>query len=171
MEPHTPTKPSKISTVTTPQRLIDATREQDLKSTPSNRGSASVAEHIGSYRCVTNPHRLDIQVQSHLLICSVDDVSPAIFADIENHATCSVVPMLNYFLRRCSPGDPPPDLLDQCLKAVLPICNEQQDPAALKQKQTINKKKQKQKPKKQNKQEAAAPPTADGSKLRQYLKQ
>jgi hypothetical protein len=69
----------------------------------------------------------------------VDDVSPSILADIEDHAVCTVETLLNGLLSLCLPeeyeSDAPTDLLDQCLKAVLPICNAQDHPIRTKGKQ------------------------------------
>jgi hypothetical protein len=57
----------------------------------------------------------------------VDDVGPSILADIEDHATCTVEAFLKGLLTRCLPeehrSNAPGDLLDQCINAVLPICN------------------------------------------------
>jgi hypothetical protein len=73
------------------------------------------------------------------MIRSVDDVSPSILADIQDHATCTVEELLNGLLSRCLPeghkSNPPSDLLDQCINAVLPICNTQHHPIRTKGKQ------------------------------------
>jgi hypothetical protein len=59
----------------------------------------------------------------------VEDVSPSILADIQDHATCTVKTLLDGLLSLCLPeeykSNAPADLLDQCLNAVLPICNPQ----------------------------------------------
>jgi hypothetical protein len=58
----------------------------------------------------------------------VDDISPSILADIENHATCTVDTLLKAFLGFCLPQghQPSEDLVNKCLLAVLPICNADQ---------------------------------------------
>ena len=56
----------------------------------------------------------------------MEDVSPAIRANVERHETCTVEALLNAFLSHCLLEEHkhnPPDLLKQCLKAVLPLCN------------------------------------------------
>lgn len=67
----------------------------------------------------------------------MDDVRPAIFADIENCDTCTVDSLLKGILSlllKENKGDGPTpsadkegdeltDLLEKCLEAVLPICN------------------------------------------------
>jgi len=69
----------------------------------------------------------------------VDDVSSSILADIQDHATCTVETLLNGLLSLCLPEEykpsAPADLLDQCLNAVLPICNAQDHPIQTKGKQ------------------------------------
>jgi hypothetical protein len=69
----------------------------------------------------------------------VDDVCSSILADIRNHATCTVETLLNGLLLLCLPEEhkhnPPADLLDQCINAVLPICNPQDNPIQTKAKQ------------------------------------
>ena len=58
---------------------------------------------------------------------SSDDVSPSILADIHDHASCTVETLLNGLLSLHLPEkykhNPPTNLLDQCIDAVLPICN------------------------------------------------
>jgi hypothetical protein len=62
----------------------------------------------------------------------VDDVYPSILADIRRHDTCTVEALLNGLLLLCLPEEhkqnPPADLLDQCINAVLPIRNAQDHP-------------------------------------------
>jgi hypothetical protein len=53
MERRTPTPPNVINPIpATPQRIKDSTADGKLKSTPSNRGTAAVAEHLNSVLCV-----------------------------------------------------------------------------------------------------------------------
>lgn len=78
------------------------------------------------------------------IIRSVEDVSPSILADIQDHATCTVEELLNGLLSRCLPEEhkssPPSDLLNQCISAVLPICNTQDHPITTKGKQKLTRK-------------------------------
>lgn len=59
-------------------------------------------------------------------------VHPAIYANIKEHKKCTVESLLNALLSRClleeHKDNPPSDLLHQCLKAVLPLCNTQDCP-------------------------------------------
>ncbi|KAF8484070.1 hypothetical protein DFH94DRAFT_338639 [Russula ochroleuca] len=99
--PHRPTTPDNSNPSKGPESQL-----QSLQSTPSNRGSASVAEHLASAR--------------------VDDVRSAIFADIEKHDTCTVDSLLKGMLSLLPKEEIPhgsTDLLNKCLEAVLPICN------------------------------------------------
>jgi hypothetical protein len=49
MEKRTPTPPTPVNPqFATPKRVVDITADGKLKSTPSNRGTASVAEHLDS---------------------------------------------------------------------------------------------------------------------------
>jgi hypothetical protein len=61
----------------------------------------------------------------------MDHVCPSLFAAIKDHETCTVENLLNGMLSLCLPEDhkhnPITDLLDQCLNAVLPICNDCQE--------------------------------------------
>jgi hypothetical protein len=69
----------------------------------------------------------------------MDDVSPSILANLQDHATCTVETLLNGLLSLCLPEEykcnAPAGLLDQCLNAVLPICNAQDHQAKMKGKQ------------------------------------
>jgi len=62
-----------------------------------------------------------------LNVYSVDDVSSSIKADIRDHATCAVKTFLDGLLSLClleeHEHNPPVDLLERCINAVLPICN------------------------------------------------
>jgi hypothetical protein len=68
-----------------------------------------------------------------------DVACSSIFTDIRNHATCTIEALLNGLLLICLPDEhkdnPPTDLLDQCINAVLPICNTQDNPIQMKAKQ------------------------------------
>jgi hypothetical protein len=81
----------------------------------------------------------------------VDDVYPSILVDIQDHATCTVDTLLKGLLSLCASKDiSPANLLNQCINAVLPICNaEDQSNTKLK---GVDKK-----------------ASADGLKLREYL--
>ncbi|KAG2125371.1 hypothetical protein DEU56DRAFT_892567 [Suillus clintonianus] len=78
-----------------------------IKSTPNNRGTATVSEHIS------------------LLGVNVPQVSPWVQRDIEEAKTCKVDAMLQVLLERasCNKEKEQPDLLQKCLEAVLPVCN------------------------------------------------
>jgi hypothetical protein len=82
---------------------------------------------------------------------SVDDVCSSILVDIQDHATCTVDTLLEFLLSLCASKDTPPaNLLNQCINAVLPICNaEDQSNTTLK---GVDKN-----------------ASADGLKLREYL--
>jgi hypothetical protein len=61
----------------------------------------------------------------------MDYVCPSLFADIRGHETCTVENLLNGMLSLCLPEEhkhnPPTDLLDQCLNAVIHICNDDKE--------------------------------------------
>ena len=69
----------------------------------------------------------------------VGDLCLSILTDIQNPATCAVETLLNGLLLLCLPEEhkhnPPADLLYQCINAVLPICNTQDNPIQMKAKQ------------------------------------
>lgn len=85
---------------------------------------------------------------------SVNDVYPKILVDIQDHATCTVDALLKALLSLCSSKDiPPANLLNQCVNAVLPICNAEDHPIQSKAKsKRVDKN-----------------TSTDGSKLREYL--
>ena len=61
-------------------------------------------------------------------VYSAESLCPSIIANVENHKSdCTVENLLRGMLSLCSPEEDEqnltPDLLDSCLKAVLPICN------------------------------------------------
>ena len=85
---------------------------------------------------------------------SMDDVSPKILVDIQKHATCTVDALLKALLSLCSSEDiPPAILLNQCVNAVLPICNPKDYPIKLRAKSKRGDEK----------------PSTDGSELQKYL--
>jgi hypothetical protein len=113
----------------TPRRVPDGSTggidgKLQLQFTPSNRGSASVSEYNRSTR-----YGLHICLNGvFIIIRSVESVSPPIIADVKHHTSdCTVENLLKGMLSLCLPKEdkhnPAPDLLDQCLNAVLPICN------------------------------------------------
>jgi hypothetical protein len=96
-----------------------------LQSTPSNRGSASVSELFHSTR-------YGLHIPSYnvfIILYSAESVGPPIFADIKHHTVdCTVEILLKGMLSRCLPEEKQhlaPDILDLCLKAVLPICKKE----------------------------------------------
>jgi hypothetical protein len=128
MDKRIPTPPNVLNPQSTPRRVLDITTDAKLQSTPSNRGSASASEYLSGvlYDLIFD---YKVCLQKRLIIYSVDDVSPSILADIQDHATCTVETLLNGLLSLCLPEEykhnAPADLLNQCLNAVLPICNAQ----------------------------------------------
>ncbi|KAG1741280.1 hypothetical protein EDB19DRAFT_1875935 [Suillus lakei] len=90
----------------------------ELKSTPLAVGSAAVSEHISTVGV------------------KVKNVSPWIGRDVEDYRECPVDGMLQELLYRCRDRSKPlPDksrLLNDSLKAVLPICNEGNDAQVIK---------------------------------------
>jgi hypothetical protein len=69
----------------------------------------------------------------------MNHVRTAICADIEKHEKCTAETLLNALPSRClleeHKHNPPGDILNQCLKAVLPLCNNTQDPETTEQRQ------------------------------------
>ncbi|KAG2132078.1 hypothetical protein DEU56DRAFT_812987 [Suillus clintonianus] len=92
--------------------------EPKLNSTPLAVGSAAISEHISAVGV------------------GVRDVHPWIARDVEDYKECAVDKMLAELLYRCKDNSKPlPDkstLLDDSLKAVLPICNEGNDAQIIK---------------------------------------
>ncbi|KAG1774509.1 hypothetical protein EV702DRAFT_1280603 [Suillus placidus] len=92
--------------------------EPKLNSTPLAVGSAAISEHISAVGV------------------DVRDVRPWIARDVEDYQECAVDKMLEELLYHCKDDSKPlPDkstLLDDSLKAVLPICNEGNDAQIIK---------------------------------------
>ncbi|KAG2120529.1 uncharacterized protein F5147DRAFT_831813 [Suillus discolor] len=80
-----------------------------LESTPNSRGASVVSENIS------------------LVGVQVKEVRPWIQRDIEQAKQCKVDAMLQALLQRasCAPETKQPELLQKCLKGVLPVCNGQ----------------------------------------------
>ncbi|KAG2032563.1 hypothetical protein BDR03DRAFT_1094849 [Suillus americanus] len=78
-----------------------------IESTPNSRGASVVSENID------------------LVGVHVKEVRPWIQRDIEQSKQCKVDAMLQALLQRasCAPETKQPELLQKCLKAVLPVCN------------------------------------------------
>ena len=123
------TKPSPV----TPPHVIDRSTggtdgKLQLQSTPSNRGTASVSEFFHSTR-----YGLHIPLYSvFIIIYSAESVGPPIFADIKHHTVdCTAEVLLKGMLSRCSLEEDKqhsaPDILDLCLKAVLPVCKKEKE--------------------------------------------
>jgi hypothetical protein len=123
MEKHTPTPPNAVKlNLGVCYSPLNVTASEKRQSTPSNRVSASISEHLTNIRYVLNICVYSIVTKA--IYYSLDDVSPSILADIRNHATCTVEVLLNYLLSHEEhKHNAPADLLDQCISAVLPICN------------------------------------------------
>jgi hypothetical protein len=158
MDKRTPTPPNAVnSQPTTPRRATDNSADGGLQSTPSNRGSASTAEHLMGVRYLVI-NFIWIHIRNQLIIYRVDDISHSILADIRDYATCNVDALLNGLLSRCLPeklkANPPADLLHQCINAVLPLCNSQGCPTTTK-----------------GKEKQANEKVRDGVKLRAYLQE
>ncbi|KAG2135350.1 uncharacterized protein EDB93DRAFT_1170796 [Suillus bovinus] len=100
----------------TPPHIVNSGPKLD--STPLAVGSAAISEHIGAVGV------------------GVQDVSPWIARDVEGYKEGAVDKMLEELLYRCVDDSKPlPDkstLLDDSLKAVLPICNEGDDARIIK---------------------------------------
>ncbi|KAG2341860.1 hypothetical protein BDR05DRAFT_1060724 [Suillus weaverae] len=94
---------------TPPRANAPADGASKIESTPNSRGAAVVSENIG------------------LVGVQVKEVSPWIQRDIEQTKQCKADAMLQALLQRasCAPETKQPELLQNCLKAVLPICNGQ----------------------------------------------
>jgi hypothetical protein len=115
----------------TPRRVLDRSTggtdgKPQLQSTPSNRGSASCAEYLHDTR-----YGLHICLYGVFIIIHSDkSISPPIIADLKHHKDeCTVENLLNGMLSRCLPKEGKrnlaPNVLDLCLEAVLPICNDE----------------------------------------------
>ncbi|KIK40988.1 hypothetical protein CY34DRAFT_806585 [Suillus luteus UH-Slu-Lm8-n1] len=103
----------------TPTHNVTVDSMSELKSTPFAVGSATISEHISTVGV------------------DVNDIRPWIGRDVESYSECHVDKMLQELLFRCVDRSKPlpdkPTLLADCLKAVLPICNEGQDAQTIKQ--------------------------------------
>ncbi|KIK41000.1 hypothetical protein CY34DRAFT_806604 [Suillus luteus UH-Slu-Lm8-n1] len=102
----------------TPTHNVTVDSMSELKSTPFAVGSATISEHISTVGV------------------DVNDIRPWIGRDVESYRECHVDEMLQELLFRCVDRSKPlpdkPALLADCLKAVLPICNEGQDAQTIK---------------------------------------
>ncbi|KAG2032582.1 hypothetical protein BDR03DRAFT_926566 [Suillus americanus] len=87
-----------------------------IESTPNSRGASVISENIG------------------VLGSRVKKVRPWIQRDIEQVKECKADAMLQALLQRASsaPETEQPELLQKCLKAVLPVCNGQASTALVK---------------------------------------
>ncbi|KAG2750156.1 hypothetical protein P692DRAFT_20874667 [Suillus brevipes Sb2] len=102
--------PSDTSTLSTPQRANATTHDASkIKSTPNSRGAAVISENIG------------------VLGVQVPELRPWIQRDVAQAKQCKVDAMLRALLQRASsnPNTIQSDLLEKCLKEVLPVCNGQ----------------------------------------------
>ncbi|KAG2087331.1 hypothetical protein BD769DRAFT_1617619 [Suillus cothurnatus] len=94
---------------TPPRANASAHGTNKIESTPNSRGASVVSENIG------------------VLGARVKKVRPWIQRDIEQVKECKADDMLQALLQRASsaPETKQPELLQKCLKAVLPVCNGQ----------------------------------------------
>ncbi|KAG2072831.1 hypothetical protein BDR04DRAFT_1096036 [Suillus decipiens] len=94
---------------TPPRANIPAHGASIIESTPNTRGASVVSENIG------------------VIGVKVKKVGPWIQRDIEQAKECKADTMLQVLLQRASsaPETKQPELLQNCLKAVLPVCNGQ----------------------------------------------
>ncbi|KAG2134881.1 uncharacterized protein EDB93DRAFT_835296 [Suillus bovinus] len=92
---------------TPPRANAPAEGDRKLESTPNSRGASVISENIG------------------LVGVQVKEVRPWIQRDIEQAKQCKADAMLQALLQRasCAPETKQPELLQKCLKAVLPVCN------------------------------------------------
>ncbi|KAG2071556.1 hypothetical protein BDR04DRAFT_1075264 [Suillus decipiens] len=101
---------------TPPRANASAHGASTIESTPNSRGATVVSENIG------------------VLGAKVNKVRPWIQRDIEQVKACKADAMLQALLQRASsaPETKQPELLQKCLKAVLPVCNGQASSALVK---------------------------------------
>ncbi|KAG1893862.1 uncharacterized protein F5891DRAFT_1256933 [Suillus fuscotomentosus] len=101
---------------TPPRTNAPAYGASKIESTPNSRGASVVSENIG------------------VLGVKVKKVGPWIQRDIEQVKECKADAMLQALLQRASsaPETEQPELLQKCLKAVLPVCNGQASTALVK---------------------------------------
>ncbi|KAG1717241.1 hypothetical protein EDB19DRAFT_1923676 [Suillus lakei] len=94
---------------TPPRANAPAHGASKIESTPNSRGAAVVSENIS------------------LVGVRIKEVRPWIQRDIEQAKQCKADAMLQALLQRasCSPETEQPELLQKCLKEVLPVCNGQ----------------------------------------------
>ncbi|KAG1816325.1 uncharacterized protein BJ212DRAFT_1480776 [Suillus subaureus] len=101
---------------TPPRANAPAHGASKIESTPNSRGASVVSENIS------------------VLGAKVKKVRPWIQRDIEQVKECKADAMLQALLQRASstPETKQPELLQKCLKAVLPVCNGQASTALVK---------------------------------------
>ncbi|KAG2156721.1 uncharacterized protein EDB93DRAFT_863999 [Suillus bovinus] len=101
---------------TPPRANAQAHVSSTIESTPNSRGASVISQNIGV---------LGVQVKK---------VRPWIQRDIEQVKECKADAMLQVLLQRASssPETKQPELLQMCLKAVLPVCNGQASTALVK---------------------------------------
>ncbi|KAG2352680.1 hypothetical protein BDR07DRAFT_1615549 [Suillus spraguei] len=94
---------------TPPRTNAPAHGSSKIKTTPNSRGAAAVSENID------------------LVGVRVKEVRPWIQRDIQQAKQCKADAMLQALLQRasCAPETKQPELLQKCLKKVLPVCNGQ----------------------------------------------
>ncbi|KAG2138136.1 hypothetical protein BD769DRAFT_1663701 [Suillus cothurnatus] len=94
---------------TPPRANAPANGANTIESTPNSRGASVISENIG------------------VLGANVKKVRPWTQRDIEQAKECKTDAMLQALLQRASaaPESTQPELLQKCLKAVLPVCNGQ----------------------------------------------
>ena len=93
-----------------------------LNSTPSSRDTASRSEFPSSILYVDRV--MPVPRHTTHSLRREGEVSPSILVDLESHSTCSFEAFLEAFLVFCLDGkNAPPNLLQRCLDAVLPIYN------------------------------------------------
>ncbi|KAG2360647.1 hypothetical protein BDR07DRAFT_1610637 [Suillus spraguei] len=94
---------------TPPRANVPAHSASKIESTPNSRGATVVSDNIG------------------VIGVKVKKVGPWIQRDIEQAKECKADAMLQVLLQRASsaPKTKQPELLQKCLKAVLPVCNGQ----------------------------------------------
>ncbi|KAG2049243.1 hypothetical protein BDR06DRAFT_1012346 [Suillus hirtellus] len=101
---------------TPPRTNAPAYGASKIESTPNSHGASAVSENIG------------------MLGVKVKNINPWIQWDIKQVKECKADAMLQALLQRASsaPETEQPELLQKCLKAVLPVCNGQASTALIK---------------------------------------
>ncbi|KAG2070243.1 hypothetical protein BDR04DRAFT_1155842 [Suillus decipiens] len=99
---------------TPPRSSVPVHGSSEMESTPNSRGASAVSENIG--------------------VLGVKKVRPWIQRDTEQVKECKADAMLQALLQRASsvPETKQPEVLQKCLKAVLPVCNGQTSTALVK---------------------------------------